>query len=106
MKICVTAKGNDLSSETDPRFGRCGFFVFYDTETEKYEFCKNEYAADSGGAGTKSGSFVAEKGARLVITGRVGPNAERVLSAAGITVIPDVKGSVEEAVKNSGYKKN
>ena len=34
MKIAITSTGNSLESHLDQRFGRCDFFVIYDTETK------------------------------------------------------------------------
>ena len=33
MKIVITAKGEGLDSELDPRFGRAQYFIVMDTET-------------------------------------------------------------------------
>lgn len=38
MLICITAQGDNLDSEIDPRFGRCNYFIFYDTETKNTRF--------------------------------------------------------------------
>ena len=40
----------------------------------------------SGGAGVQTAQFLADRGVKAVITGNVGPNAIRVLNAAGISV--------------------
>jgi predicted Fe-Mo cluster-binding NifX family protein len=98
MKICVTSQGDSIDSPVDPRFGRCAYFVFVDTDAMKEEAFKNEAAAEGGGAGIQAGQFVAEKGARVVLTGNVGPNAFKILSAAGIAVFPNAAGTVKQAV--------
>ena len=41
MRICVTSRGPDLSSEVDPRFGRARYFIIRDEETETYEAVDN-----------------------------------------------------------------
>ena len=42
MKIAFTSKGKTLQSEVDARFGRCPFFVIYDTETKEIEVIDNQ----------------------------------------------------------------
>ena len=37
MKIAVSSKGTDLDAEVDPRFGRCQYLLFVDTDTLDYE---------------------------------------------------------------------
>ncbi len=100
MKICVTSQSDSLDSPVDPRFGRCAYFVFVDTDTMKEEAFKNNAAAEGGGAGIQAGQFVAAQGARVVLTGSVGPNAFKTLSAAGIDVYPNAAGTVRQAVLN------
>jgi predicted Fe-Mo cluster-binding NifX family protein len=107
MKVCVTAQGDNLDAEVDARFGRCGYFVFVNTDTYEYEAVPNPNTEAMGGAGIQSGQFVAGKEVKAVITGNVGPNAFQTLQAAGIEVITGVSGTVKEAIekyKQGGLK--
>ncbi len=100
MKVCVTAVSRGLDAEIDPRFGRAQFFVFVETETMDVESVKNPNVDATGGAGIRSAQLVADKGAKVVITGHVGPNAMQALEAAGIRIVTGVGGiTVKEAVQ-------
>ena len=103
MKICITAQGDKLDSQIDPRFGRCQYFIIVDIETLEFEAIQNPNIDAMGGAGVQSGQFVAEKQAKAVLTGNVGPNAFQTLQAGGLEVIVGVSGSVKEAIEK--YKK-
>ncbi|WP_028845519.1 NifB/NifX family molybdenum-iron cluster-binding protein [Thermodesulfovibrio thiophilus] len=98
MKICITSEGKDLNSQIDSRFGRCKYFIIYDTETMQYEALENSWKEAIGGAGIQAAQFVVQKGAKKVITGRVGSNAEMVLKKAGVSIF-DFEGKVTEAIK-------
>ena len=87
MKLCVTSSGQSLEDTVDPRFGRCQYFIFVDSESLQFEAIKNPAASAGGGAGTKSAQLVANKGAEVVLTGNVGPNAFDSLEAAGLKII-------------------
>ena len=87
MKIAVSASGRDLNAQIDPRFGRCAYFIIVETDDMSFEVFDNASIALGGGAGIQSAQFVASKGAKTIITGNVGPNAVRTLTAAGIEVI-------------------
>ena len=107
MKICITSQGENLESQVDQRFGRCQYFIFINTENLDFEAVKNPNIESMGGAGVQSGQLVAEKGAKTILTGNVGPNAFQTLKAAGIEVCIGVSGIVRESVekyKNGEFK--
>jgi len=103
MKICVTSDGNNLSSQVDPRFGRCKYFIIIDSGTERFNAIENPNIESMGGAGIQSAQLVASQRAKVVLTGNVGPNAFQTLQAAGIEVFTGASGTVSEAITK--YKK-
>ncbi|MDX9786494.1 MAG: NifB/NifX family molybdenum-iron cluster-binding protein [Desulfobacterales bacterium] len=92
MKLAVSAAGKTLSSQVDPRFGRCPYFLIVETDSMAIAAYPNENAGLQGGAGIQAAAFVAEKGAKAVLTGRCGPNAVLALAAAGIDLYEAVGG--------------
>jgi len=99
MKICVSATEGSIEAQVEPRFGRCPYFVLVDSETMQFEAIPNFASGASGGAGIQAAQSVANKGAKLVITGNVGPNAYGALSAAGIEIVTGASGTVREVVE-------
>ncbi|QZY55728.1 NifB/NifX family molybdenum-iron cluster-binding protein [Crassaminicella profunda] len=99
MKICITSMGNEKDAMMDSRFGRCPYFAIYDTETKEYEFMENNGVTAPGGAGIAAGQQVVSKGAEVVITGFIGPNAKRVIEGGQIKVYNGKGGSIEAEIK-------
>jgi predicted Fe-Mo cluster-binding NifX family protein len=99
MKIAVSAAGPSIEDLLDPRFGRCACFLIIDTGTLDFEMIENSSKNLSGGAGIEAAQRVAGQGVTHVLTGRCGPNAEKVLSAAGIRIVDGCEGTVREAVE-------
>jgi len=107
MKVAITSMGAKLEDKVDPRFGRCHYFILFDTDTNKSEAIENTGAQGMGGVGIQSGQIMADKGVETVLTGSCGPNAFQTLQAAGIKVITGATGTVQEAIdkfKSGDYK--
>ncbi|MCJ2512502.1 MAG: NifB/NifX family molybdenum-iron cluster-binding protein [Candidatus Thermoplasmatota archaeon] len=102
MKVAISSTGTEWDSPLDPRFGRCEYFFVVDTDTKEAETVKNPGASAYGGSGVSASQFVQDKGVDVVITGNVGPNAHRVLDAAGIRVIVGASGTVKRALDDLG----
>lgn len=98
MKICVSATGNSLDTQVDPRFGRCSYFMIVNSETMQFEVLPNSASGATGGAGIQAAQLVVSSGAKVVITGNVGPNAFQALSAAGIEIVTGASGTIKEVV--------
>ena len=99
MKIAITSEGRTLDSAVDPRFGRCGYFLIIDTDTDKVEALQNPGTQQTGGAGIQAGQLMASKGVEVVLTGNMGPNAFQVIQSAGIKVVTGVSGKISEALQ-------
>lgn len=100
MKICVTATTNSLDAHIDPRFGRCSYLVFVDSETMQFKAIPNIAAGATGGAGIQAAQIITSEGVKLLMTGNVGPKAFQTLSASGIEIVTGCYGSVRDAIEN------
>lgn len=100
MKISVSARGESLDSEVDPRFGRTAGFVLFDSESGSAEYLDNSAQQDSAkGTGVKAAQLIAKAGAEALITGQLGPNAAQFLRKSGIKIYACSSGSVREAIQ-------
>ena len=100
MKIAITSMGEKLEDKVDLRFGRCHYFILFDTDTNKFEAVENTGAQGMEGVGILSGQIMADKGVETVLTGSCGPNAFQTLQAPGIKVITGATGTVQETIDN------
>jgi len=99
MKIAVTAREPSVDSFVDQRFGRARYILVVNTDTGRSEPHDNEVNLNSTqGAGIQTAGNVAALGVGAVLTGHVGPNAFRVLTAAGIDVYAGLEGTVDRVV--------
>ena len=87
MKIAITSTGNSLESILDQRFGRCAFFVIYDTESRSMEYIPNPYKEVEEGAGTSSVHLVASRNVSKIIAGEFGIKIKSLLDSLKIQMI-------------------
>jgi predicted Fe-Mo cluster-binding NifX family protein len=99
VRVAVTSQGMDLEAKTSPVFGRCPAFVLVDSETMSAEGFTNPSVSAGGGAGIQAAQVVIGKGAQVVLSHNVGPNAFAVLKTAGIAVHRIGGGTVRQAVE-------
>ena len=92
-----------MEALVDQRFGRCPYFVLVDSESMQFEAVPNPAVASGHGAGIQAAQTIAGNQAKVLITGNVGPNAFRALSAAGIAIVTGASGKVRDAIEK--YKK-
>ena len=98
MKIVIPVNGTDLDAPTAGVFGRCPTFIFVDPETLDFEVLPNPAVAASGGAGIQAAQTVLQHGVQAVLAPRLGPNAFRVIQAAGIPAYQMQGGTVREVI--------
>jgi predicted Fe-Mo cluster-binding NifX family protein len=99
LKICLSSTSNNLEAPLDLRFGRCPYLIIIDTESMQFEAIPNLAAGTKEGAGIHAAQAIANKGVKVLITGNVGPNAFRALSAANIEIITDASGTISAVVE-------
>ena len=99
MKIAITSLGEDLNSQVDPRFGRAAYILIVDTLHDGVEVLDNSENINAfKGAGIQAAAMVSREGAEVLLTGYCGPNAHKTLQAAGVKVVNDVSGKVQDAI--------
>lgn len=87
MKIAITSVDGTLEGMVDERFGRSRKLVVYDQESKEHTVIDNAINMGAAqGAGIQSAQNVVNAGAKVVVSGHLGPNAFRVLQAAGVEV--------------------
>jgi len=87
MKVAITSTGKNIESKLDQRFGRCSFFVIYDTETKGMEFIPNPNKEAQEGAGPASVQLVASRDVKKIISGEFGIKIKSLLDSLKIQMI-------------------
>ncbi len=101
MKMAITVNGEDLNAEIDPRFGRAGGFIIYDTESEDIQFIDNTQNMQAmQGAGIQASRAIIDSGAQALVTGNVGPKAFTALNSAGIEIYIGASGTVKKTIED------
>ena len=98
MKVGISSSGTTLESNVDPRFGKCPYFIIYDTDSGIFSYIENQERQVTEGGGIKVAHMISDMEVDSVITGNIGPNAYGVLSSDLIEVYSGVTGTVENAI--------
>jgi predicted Fe-Mo cluster-binding NifX family protein len=87
MKVAITSTGNSLTSKLDQRFGRCAYFVIFDTESKAMEFIPNPNIASEESAGSASVQLVASQNVNKIVSGEFGIKIKSLLDSLKIQMI-------------------
>ena len=87
MKIAITSTGNSPDSTLDTRFGRCAYFVIYDTENGSTEFIPNPNKDNIEGAGPASVNLIASRDAKKVVSGEFGAKVKAIFDQLQIQLV-------------------
>ena len=100
MKIAITSTGNTLESTIDPRFGRCAYFVVFDTESKSMEFIPNPNKEAEEGAGPAAVQLIASRNATKIVSGEFGMKIKSLLDSLKIQmiVIKDPEKKISEII--------
>ena len=104
MKVAITSTGQSLESTIDQRFGRCAFFVIYDTETGGVEILPNPNRDAEEGAGPASVQLVASKEVQKIVSGEFGVKIKSLLDSLKIQMV--VYKDPDKTVKSVIYMLN
>jgi predicted Fe-Mo cluster-binding NifX family protein len=95
MIIAITSTGNTLNSKIDQSFGRCAYFVIYNTESRGMEIIPNPNKEAEEGAGIASVKLVSSRHVNKIVSGEFGIKIKSLLDSLKITMImlkdPDKK---------------
>ncbi|HNT97161.1 MAG TPA: NifB/NifX family molybdenum-iron cluster-binding protein [Elusimicrobiales bacterium] len=93
--------GGSLDAKVSERFGRAPYFVVVESDDMTFTPVLNAAESMQGGAGPEAVRQAAEQGAKVVLTGELGPNAKNALVVAGIQGVIGLKGekTVRQAVE-------
>ncbi len=76
-----------MESILDERFGRCSYFVIYDTESKSTEFIPNPNKDAENGAGPASVQVVASRNVSKIVSGEFGMKIKSLVDSLKIQMI-------------------
>jgi predicted Fe-Mo cluster-binding NifX family protein len=94
MKIAISATGKDLNAQVDPAFGRCEYFIIYDSDADTHEAIPNMGSSLASGAGSTAVQTILEQGVTEIFTGKVGVKSRPILDRAGISISENQTGPI------------
>jgi len=87
MKIAMASTGNTLESIIDSSFGRCAWFVIYDTENGAMEFIPNPNKDKEEHAGPAAVELISSRNVSKIISGEFGVKIKPLLDSMNIQMI-------------------
>lgn len=108
MKVAIPVSSKIDNPTMFNRFGRANYFCIIETEDETAVFLDNPAVDARGGAGLRAVEFLVENGVQSVIVPQLGPNADRALRAANVSIFQGEQLPVKDLIsklKNEDLRK-
>lgn len=99
-RIAVAINSSEFISSLSDVFGRCAYFLIYDSKTNENETTPNPFAMELGGAGIQTARMLIENNIDIVITKQIGQNPLRLLHSTNIKVYKSDNLTAEEALRS------
>jgi len=101
MKVAISSTGSSPDAKLDSHFGRCSYFVIYDTETASTEYIPNMNKENIEGCGPASIQFVASRGVKKIVSGEFGAKVKAVSDSFQIQliVLKDQEKTIDEIIR-------
>jgi predicted Fe-Mo cluster-binding NifX family protein len=87
MKVAITSTGKGTESILDRHFGRCAFFVIYDTLTGGLEILPNPNRDTGEGAGQASVRLLDSRNVKMIVTGEFGVKIKTLIDSLKIQMV-------------------
>ncbi|MFX0171763.1 MAG: NifB/NifX family molybdenum-iron cluster-binding protein [Candidatus Hodarchaeota archaeon] len=99
MKIGLPSNGTDFTNQFSSVFGRCLYFIIYNSNNHEVEKAYPNTAQNAtGGAGIQAAQSMIDNYVEAVIAPQMGPNAWNVLHGAGIKIYTGINGTIQQNI--------
>ena len=89
-----------IDGQLDSRFGRAGYFLIVDTDSETVLTNEeNKYKNEGHGVGIKTATYVVSSGCKVAIGAQPGPKAAAILEQGNVKLIVAETGTVKEMLQ-------
>ena len=99
MKIAVASRGKTISSRVDDRFGRCPYFLVFDTTSLTMEMIDNPGLKEKNAAGIRACQMLIANNINAVVVKNIGHNSLVTLTGADMDVYTVTSGTVSAAIE-------
>ncbi|MCK5055030.1 MAG: NifB/NifX family molybdenum-iron cluster-binding protein [Candidatus Aminicenantes bacterium] len=101
MNVLFAVENNaGLDSRLDNRFGRAGYFLIVDTDSETILSTEeNKYKNEGHGVGIKTATYVISSGCKVAVGAQPGPKAAAILEQGNVKLIVNETGTVKEVLQ-------
>lgn len=86
MKLFLTAAGKSMGEKIDPSFGRCNYFLIYETEDDSHDYIENPFQDEQSNVSAMVAQAAIDYGCSTVIALNPGPRAFQILKEKGVEI--------------------